>query len=97
MKKFIAVLAIVGLVLRALCAEADYRQVLIFTNGDSVRVRLPLTDVTGKVRVKERVPGGFGVPVAPRKTALNGEDYLEWQIQKRWRNQIRPRTFQNHL
>ena len=26
---------------RALCADADYKQVLVFTNGDSIRVRLP--------------------------------------------------------
>jgi hypothetical protein len=58
----------------------DYKSVLIFTNGDSIRVRLPLTDVTGKVRVKEQTPDGFGIPVAPLKTALGAKDYLEWQI-----------------
>jgi hypothetical protein len=65
---------------RALCADADYKQVLIFTNGDSVCVRLPLTDVTGKVRVKEMNPAGFGIPVAPSKTVLAEKHYLEWQI-----------------
>jgi hypothetical protein len=64
----------------ALCADADYKQVLVFTNGESVRVRLPLTDVTGKVRVKEISPSGFGIPVAPSKTVLNENHYLEWQI-----------------
>ena len=45
-----------------------------------MRVRLPLTDVTGKVRVKEKSAGGFGLPVAPSKTVLGENDYLEWQI-----------------
>ncbi len=61
-------------------ADADYKQIIIFTNGDAVRVRLPLTDVTGKVRVKEKSADGFGVPVAPSKTLLDGKYYLEWQI-----------------
>jgi hypothetical protein len=65
---------------RAFCANADYKQVLVFTNGDSIRVRLPLTDVTGKVRVKEMNPDGFGIPVAPSKTVLGEKHYLEWQI-----------------
>jgi hypothetical protein len=66
--------------LPAFCADADYKQVLVFTNGDSIRVRLPLTDVTGKVRVKEMTPDGFGIPVAPSKTVLGENYYLEWQI-----------------
>ena len=65
---------------RSFCADADYKQVLVFTNGESVRVRLPLTDVTGKVRVKEISPDGFGIPVAPSKTLLGEKHYLEWQI-----------------
>jgi len=64
----------------AFCAETDYKLVLISTNAGSVRVRLPLTDVTGKVRVKEMSPDGFGIPVAPSKTALGTNDYIEWQI-----------------
>lgn len=61
-------------------AVAEYKQVLVFAHGGSVRVRLPLTDVTGKVRVKERTPDGFGVPVAPARTVLGETHYLEWQI-----------------
>lgn len=61
-------------------ADADYKQIIIFTNGDAVRFRMPLTDVTGKVRVKEKSADGFGVPVAPSKTLLDGKYYLEWQI-----------------
>ena len=81
MKKFfVALFALVCLSLRAFCADAEYKEVLVFTNGDSVRVRLPLTDVTGKVRVKEKVSGGFGLPVAPSKTVLGEKHYLEWQI-----------------
>ena len=80
MKKFIVILAFVGLVLRAYCADADYKQVLVFTNGDSIRVRLPLTDVTGKVRVKEQTTDGFGLPVAPSKVSLGEKNYIEWQI-----------------
>lgn len=80
MKKLALVLALAGLAFRALCADPDYKQVLVFTNGSSVRVRLPLTDVTGKVRVKEKTADGFGVPVAPSKTGLGAKHYLEWQI-----------------
>jgi hypothetical protein len=64
----------------AFCADADYKRVLVFTNGDSVRIRLPLTDVTGKVRVKEQTRDGFGIPAAPSKTVLGEKHYLEWQI-----------------
>jgi hypothetical protein len=81
MKQTAAVLiAFAFFVVRPFCADADYKQVLIFTNGESVRVRLPLTDVTGKVRVKERTSNGFGIPVAPSKTILGEEHYVEWQI-----------------
>src|SRR5271156_5854069 len=65
---------------RALCADTDYKQVLISTTTNSIRVRLPLTDVTGKVRVKEKTSDGFGLPVAPMKTLLDKNYYLEWQI-----------------
>jgi hypothetical protein len=66
----------------AFCAQGadDYKSVLILTNGNSIRVRLPLTDVTGKVRVKEMSPDGFGIPIAPSKAILDTNDYIEWQI-----------------
>jgi hypothetical protein len=81
MRKIIAIIFVVWtFALRAFCADADYKLVLIETNGDSVRVRLPLTDVTGKVRVKEKSSDGFGLPVAPSKTVLGKKYYLEWQI-----------------
>ena len=73
-------LAFLMLVLRGFCADADYKQVIISTNSEAVRVRLPLTDVTGKVRVKEKSSDGFGLPIAPSKTSLGKKHYLEWQI-----------------
>ncbi|MDD5140253.1 MAG: R.Pab1 family restriction endonuclease [Verrucomicrobiales bacterium] len=83
MRKFIAILFFLAFfvsVQRGFCADADYKQVIISTNGDAVRVRLPLTDVTGKVRVKENSPNGFGLAIAPSKTSLGKKHYLEWQI-----------------
>jgi hypothetical protein len=74
---------LLGLILLAwhgFCADADYKLVLISTTTNSVRVRLPLTDVTGKVRVKEKSSDGFGLPVAPSKALLDKKFYLEWQI-----------------
>ncbi len=76
----IAVFVLICFAFRGFCADADYKQVLIFTTGDSVRIRLPLTDVTGKVRVKEQTADGFGIPVAPSKVSLGEKHYLEWQI-----------------
>ncbi|MFA6546328.1 MAG: R.Pab1 family restriction endonuclease [Limisphaerales bacterium] len=61
-------------------ADTEYKLVRIESVGDSVRVRLPLTDVTGKVRPKERTPDGYGEALAPTKTSLGPKHYLEWQI-----------------
>ena len=76
----IAAISLMALAGHALAANADYKSVLVETNGDAVRVRLPLTDVTGKVRVKEKSSDGFGLPVAPMKVPLGKKHYLEWQI-----------------
>src|SRR5271169_595533 len=65
---------------RAFGGAPAYQQVLVTTGTNYIRVRLPLTDVTGKVRVKEKSSDGFGLPVAPSKTLLGEKDYLEWQI-----------------
>jgi hypothetical protein len=73
-------LVFLALTYSGFCADADYKQILVFTTNNSVRVRLPLTDVTGKVRVKETSSTGFGRPVAPSKTVLGPGHYLEWQI-----------------
>lgn len=61
-------------------ADTEYKLVRIEPTADAVRVRLPLTDVTGKVRPKQRTPDGYGEPLAPTKTALGAQHYLEWQI-----------------
>lgn len=64
----------------AFSADMEYKLVQIETLTDAVQVRLPLTDVTGKVRVKEKSSDGFGLPVAPARTSLGEKHYLEWQI-----------------
>jgi len=79
-RKIIAVLIFACLTMRAFCADANYKLVRIETLTNAVRVRLPLTDVTGKVRVKEKSSDGFDLPVAPMKTLLDEKYYLEWQI-----------------
>lgn len=66
--------------LQAFSADAEYKLVRIETLTNAIRVRLPLTDVTGKVRVKEKSSDGFGLPVAPSKIVLGAKHYLEWQI-----------------
>jgi len=73
-------LVLAGVALRAWGADTSYKLVLITPGTNSIRIRLPLTDVTGKVRVKEKSPDGFGLSVAPSKTVLGGRHYLEWQI-----------------
>jgi hypothetical protein len=81
MKKYFLLFAsLIVLANQAFAANADYKSVLVETNGNAVRIRLPLTDVTGKVRVKEKAVDGFGIPVAPSKTVLGAQHYLEWQI-----------------
>ncbi len=82
MRKTVAIwcLVILAFASSVFGADADYKQVLVFTNGNTVRARLPLTDVTGKVRVKDISPDGFGIPVASSKTLLGEKRYLEWQI-----------------
>ena len=74
-----AVATLVGLS-NAFAADTEYKLVRIEPAAQSVRVRLPLTDVSGKVRPKERTPDGYGEPLAPTKTALGAKHYLEWQI-----------------
>jgi|SRR5882672_8794084 len=81
MRKIAIILfAFICLAFNAFCADADYKLVLVSTTTNAVRVRLPLTDVTGKVRVKEKSSDGFGLPVAPSQVSLGKKHYLEWQI-----------------
>jgi hypothetical protein len=72
--------ALICLTFNGFCADTEYKLVRIETLTNAVRVRLPLTDVTGKVRVKEKSSEGFGRPVAPSKVSLGKKHYLEWQI-----------------
>ncbi len=60
--------------------RSDYKDVTVERKGNAVEVRLPLTDVTGKVRTKARVDGRLGEVVAPSQTSLGAGHYLEWQI-----------------
>ncbi len=62
------------------CFAEDSSTVLIKTAGDAVEIRLPLTAVTSKVRVKKRTDDGYGEPIAPKQTVLDKTCYLEWQI-----------------
>ena len=44
-------------------------------------IRLPLTNPTGKIRVKRRSKtSNYGIPIATRKISFTNEDYVEWQI-----------------
>ena len=81
MRKAAAIaVVLIAFALKTFSEEAGYKQILITSGTNGVRVRLPLTDVTGKVRVKEKTPAGFGLPVAPSKVSLGQKHYLEWQI-----------------
>jgi hypothetical protein len=91
MRKIVLILlGVAGVAWRGFCADADYKQVLIFTNGDFIRVRLPLTDVTGKVRVKERTTDGFGLPVAPSKVSLGEKHYINGRLATTSRTRTAP-------
>ena len=68
------------LAVAALGADAEYKRILVAAEADAVEVRLPLTDVTGPARVKQRGAEGFGMPIAPTKIPLDSSCYIEWQI-----------------
>ena len=76
----LGLVCLAGFALSIFAADTEYKQVRIEAVGETVRVRLPLTDVTGKVRPKQRTKDGYGEPVAPTKTKLGEKHYLEWQI-----------------
>jgi len=61
-------------------ADTGYKQIRIEAVDGTIQVRLPLTDVTGKVRPKEQTADGEGEPIAPTKTRMAEKHYLEWQI-----------------
>ncbi len=50
------------------------------TVNSTIRVSLPITTPTGKVRVKRPIPGQASEPVACRSVPLAADDHLEWQI-----------------
>lgn len=75
-----AALPVLCLAAREPASRASYKDVVVERRGGTVEVRLPLTDVTGKVRVKALAAGRPGDPVAPARTALGSAHYLEWQI-----------------
>lgn len=79
-RRHLLALAFFSAAAATLAAEAEYKIVRVEAADHAVNVRLPLTDVTGKVRVKHRAEDGSENPVAPLRTALDGGDYLEWQI-----------------
>lgn len=53
----------------------------VVNTEENLFVNLPLTRTTGKIRVKQRsFFSEYGVPIAPRKTAMSQSCYVEWQI-----------------
>lgn len=49
--------------------------------GNSLAVILPMTQPTGKIRIKARTFfGEYGNPIATRQEPLNQKCYVEWQI-----------------
>jgi len=53
----------------------------IYTVGQNILVELPLTNPTGKIRVKRRyVDLNYGLPIATKQVRFTPDDYVEWQI-----------------
>lgn len=51
-----------------------------YTTG-KLKISLPLTQPTGKIRIKERTFfGDYGIPFASRQEKLGINNYIEWQI-----------------
>lgn len=51
------------------------------SEGEEIRVALPLTAATGKIRVKRRsMLAEYGLPVATRREPFGLDCYIEWQI-----------------
>ena len=48
--------------------------------ADSIRIGLPITAPTSKIRVKRRRENEMARAVATRKEPISDSDYLEWQI-----------------
>lgn len=53
----------------------------IFTKNGKLMVKLPLTNPTGKIRVKRKdEESNYGLPKATKSEAFTDYDYVEWQI-----------------
>lgn len=53
----------------------------IFVEDNKLVVKLPLTNPTGKIRVKRREKASnYGIPIATRREPFQENDYVEWQI-----------------
>jgi len=53
----------------------------IFVKNARLMIELPLTNPTGKIRVKRRSKVlNYGLPIATRRENFTKEDYIEWQI-----------------
>ncbi len=53
----------------------------IFVREKKLIIELPLTNPTGKIRVKRRSRDlNYGLPIATRREIFTKDDYVEWQI-----------------
>lgn len=53
----------------------------IFVENEKLIIELPLTNPTGKIRVKRRErDSNYGLPIRPRQECFTVDDYVEWQI-----------------
>jgi len=53
----------------------------ICVENNKLIVNLPLTNPTGKIRVKRRgETSNYGIPIATRRERFKENDYVEWQI-----------------
>lgn len=83
----------------------ELKNAKVFNSDSELKVVLPLTRPTGKVRVKIRSSfDKYGDPVAVRRTALGPSNYVEWQIgydleakaKNRSRTSLRGSKFENY-
>ena len=59
----------------------DLEDAKVFVSNHELKVTLPLTKPTGKIRIKERsFFGDYGLPVAGRTQNIGLTNYVEWQI-----------------
>lgn len=59
----------------------DLDDAKVFASDNELKVTLPLTKPTGKIRIKERsFFSEYGLPVAGRTQNLGLTNYVEWQI-----------------